>query len=271
MPELAEVEFFRRRWNPGLKKAVRSVHLNPKARVGRGLAVKILSHALVGKMLESSLAAAKQMAFRFEGGAWVGVHLGMTGRLECGNAKRAPTPHDHFVLTMSGGTELVFVDPRQFGRILFWQGDGLPPWWEKIPPAILSDAFTVDVVHAFLRRRARTPIKAVLLMQERFPGIGNWMADEVLWRAGFHPKAKAGGFGPKAVRKLHTTLHQVCTDAMDVIGTNWSDPPDSWLFNHRWKEGGRCPRSKKPLVRENVGGRTTCWSPERQKLGAERS
>ena len=55
-------------------------------------------------------------------------------------------------------------------------------------------------------------------MQERFPGIGNWMADEVLWRAGFHPQAKAGSFGPKSVRKLHATLREVCAEAMEVIG-----------------------------------------------------
>ena len=88
--------------------------------------------------------------------------------------------------------------------------------------------------------------------------------------AGFHPQAKAGSFGPKSVRKLHATLREVCAEAMDVIGKDWSDPPDTWLFNHRWKDGGRCPRSKKPLVREEVSGRTTCWSPERQVLGAER-
>lgn len=270
MPELAEVDYFRRRWDPGINRVVKAVRLNPRARVGRGIDAKEMAKALVGRKLLESFAAAKQMAFRFAGGAWIGVHLGMSGRLECGDAEREPTPYDHFVLSMSGGRELVFVDPRQFGRIQFWQGEGVPPWWAKIPPAILSPEFTEGVVAAFLRRRARAPIKAVLLMQERFPGIGNWMADEVLWRAGFHPKAKAGDFGPRAVRKLHRTLREVCAEAMAVIGKDWSDPPDSWLFNHRWKDGGRCPRAKKPLLREEVGGRTTCWSPERQVLGAER-
>ena len=270
MPELAEVEYFRRRWQPGVGRKVAKVFLNPKARIGRGLDVKAMSKALTGAKLLESFAAAKQMAFCFSGNVWIGVHLGMTGRLEAGDDDREPTPYDHFKLTMTGGKELAFVDPRQFGRIQFWQGEGVPPWWEKIPQAILSPDFTVGVVEVFLRRRARTAIKAVLLMQERFPGIGNWMADEVLWRAGFHPMAKAGAFGPKSVRKLHATLREVCAEAMEVIGKDWSDPPDSWLFNHRWKDGGRCPRSKKPLVREDVGGRTTCWSPERQVLGVER-
>ena len=270
MPELAEVEYFRRRWNPGIGRKVAKVFLNPKARIGRNVDTKALTKALTGAKFVESFAAAKQMAFCFSGDVWLGVHLGMTGRMEAGDADREPTPYDHFKLTMTGGKELVFVDPRQFGLIQFWQGAGVPPWWSKIPPAILSPEFTVGVVEVFLRRRARTAIKAVLLMQERFPGIGNWMADEVLWRAGFHPQAKAGAFGPKSVRKLHATLREVCAEAMEVIGKDWSDPPDSWLFNHRWKDGGRCPRSKKPLVREDVGGRTTCWSPERQVLGSER-
>ena len=270
MPELAEVDYFRRRWDVGLGRKVAGVTLNPKARIGRGVDAKAMSQALKGAKLLESFAAAKQMAFRFSGDVWLGVHLGMTGRLEAGDADREPTPYDHFKLTMTGGRELAFVDPRQFGRVLFWQGDGLPEWWAKIPPAILSAEFTVGVVVVFLRRRARTAIKPVLLMQERFPGIGNWMADEVLWRAGFHPQAKAGSFGPKSVRKLHATLREVCAEAMEVIGKDWSDPPDTWLFNHRWKDGGRCPRTKKPLVREDIGGRTTCWSPTRQSLGAER-
>jgi formamidopyrimidine-DNA glycosylase len=270
MPELAEVEYFRKRWDPGLGRTVRAVHLDPRSRVGRGLDSKALSKALAGKKLLSSHAAAKQMAFRFSGGVWIGVHLGMTGRLEGGDAEREPTKHDALVLEMSGGKHLVFVDPRQFGRVQFWQGEGEPTWWAKIPPAILSDDFTVGALAVFLRRRARTSIKAVLLMQERFPGIGNWMADEVLWRAGFHPQAKAGDFGPRAIRKLHRTLRAVCADAMRVIGKDWSDPPKSWLFNHRWADGGVCPKTRQPLHREEVGGRTTCWSPARQQLGAER-
>ena len=35
MPELAEVDYFRRRWDPGLGRKVARVHLNAKARVGR--------------------------------------------------------------------------------------------------------------------------------------------------------------------------------------------------------------------------------------------
>ena len=35
----------------------------------------------------------------------------------------------------------------------------------------------------FLARHPKLPMKAVLLLQPGFPGVGNWMADEILWRA----------------------------------------------------------------------------------------
>jgi formamidopyrimidine-DNA glycosylase len=210
------------------------------------------------------------MAFVLEGGVWIGVHLGMTGELLCLPGFPPAGRHDHLVLRTKGGRTLVFRDPRMFGRVQFWQGRGEPPWWRAIAPPLLSKAFTPEALSAFLRRRARSPIKAVLLMQERFPGIGNWMADEVLWRAGIHPRARAGDLGPRVARALHRTLREVCRDALRVIGKDWSDPPDSWLFNHRWEKGGRCPRTRGPLLHAAIGGRTTCWSPRRQVLGAER-
>jgi formamidopyrimidine-DNA glycosylase len=270
MPELAEVEYFRKRWDRAVGRAVAAVEIHPRARCCAGLSPAALRRALVGARLLRSLAAAKQMAFVFSGGAWLGVHLGMTGSLAELRPDEAPGRHDHLVLRFRGGPVVAFRDPRMFGRLRLHAGPGEPAWWTDLAPAILSPAFRAEDAAAFLRRRARSPIKAVLLMQERFPGIGNWMADEVLWRAGFHPKAKAGAFGPRAVRRLHATLREVCRDALRVIGKDWSDPPDSWLFNHRWEKGGRCPRTRGPLSHATVGGRTTCWSPRRQALGAER-
>jgi len=270
MPELAEVEYFRKRWDPALGDRVVAAEIHPAARCCRGVGPAALRRAVVGRRLLRSAAAAKQMAFLLEGGAWIGVHLGMTGELLCLPAGHPAGRHDHLVLRTRRGRTLVFRDPRMFGRIHLWKGKGEPAWWSSLAPAILSPGFTPGGLAAFLRRRARSPIKAVLLMQERFPGIGNWMADEVLWRAGFHPGAKAGRFGPESTRRLHATLREVCADALRVIGKDWSDPPDSWLFNHRWEKGGRCPRTRAPLLHATIGGRTTCWSPRLQVLGAER-
>lgn len=265
MPELAEVEYMRKRWDPGLGQRIKDVRLHPQAKVFRGADPTLLVERLTGATLRSSEAAAKQMLFRASGGAWLGIHLGMTGELATRPPGYEPARHDHLVLVQAKQC-LVFSDHRMFGRIQFAIATQAPSWWSSLAPAILSEHFTVKAVADFLQRRARAPIKAVLLMQERFPGIGNWMADEILWRACLHPRRLAGSLTPAEIKRLHKETRWVCDQALKTIGITFADPPQSWLFPHRWEDGGVCPRTKVPLVREDIGGRTTCWSPGRQPL-----
>jgi formamidopyrimidine-DNA glycosylase len=273
MPELAEVEFFRKRWSAGHGAKVVAVRLNEGKKVFRGSDPVLLKRQLAGARLLGSETKAKQMLFHFSGNGWLGIHLGMSGELRVEPATYAPTKHDHLILVQKE-RQLVFNDPRMFGGVLFHIGKDAPKWWTKIAPAILSHEFTVAAVAAFLQRRARAPIKAVLLMQERFPGIGNWMADEVLWRAAIHPRRKAGSLRSAEVHALHRECRKVCRLALDTIAGRGSYvPPDlnvhipkSWLFTHRWRPGGRDPRNGQPLAHATIGGRTTCWSPSRQKM-----
>jgi formamidopyrimidine-DNA glycosylase len=218
--------------------------------------------------LLSSHCHGKQMLFRFSNSLSLGIHLGMTGLLHSEAANYPETRHDHLILRQKKQA-LVFTDPRLFGRVLFHPGPDLPPWWNQLPPELLSPEFTLERLIAFLKRRAKAPLKAVLLMQEHFPGIGNWMADEILWRACLHPRTLAGSLNPKATRLLHREILWVSREAMRIISPDYSDPPKSWLFLHRWKDGGKCPQTGEPLLREQIGGRTTCWSPQRQPLRAK--
>ena len=284
MPELAEAEFFRKRWQLATRpdSKILRVHTHDAKKLFRTAPAPALRAALTDSVLTSSAAAAKQILFRFQRpaspsapsiDAWLGIHLGMTGDLSVAPPTHVPRKHDHLVLYTSAHA-LVFADPRLFGRIQFHLGSDAPAWWTKIAPALISPAFTVVAVSAFLKRRARAPIKAVLLMQERFPGIGNWMADEILWRAAIHPAQPAGSLRPIEVKTLWRECRAVARLALNTIaGRGDLIPadlnvaiPGTWLFNHRWSDGGRCPKTKKPLARAEIGGRTTCWSPTRQKL-----
>ncbi len=281
MPELAEVEYVRRRWNPGLNHVVSGVRLHPPAGVFKRCDVAELAQSLPGARLVGSEAAAKQILFRLVAAdtagtpLWLGIHLGMTGELRVRPPGLPAAKGDHLVLDQPGagpgelGRSLVFSDPRMFGRVRFHRGADVPDWWSEIAPAVTSPAFTVKAVSEFLRRRARAPLKAVLLMQERFPGIGNWMADEILWRAALHPARRCGDLTGAEIKRLHAETVWVARAALRIIGgadtPEWPDPPKSWLFQHRWADGGRCPRTRQPLERATIGGRTTCWSPARQK------
>lgn len=267
MPELAEVEFFRKQWDVGRKQKIVAVHLNSGKRIFRGIDLETLRQTLVGARLLESQAHGKQMLFRFSKNAWVGIHLGMTGKLEAvpsGQVPFSPAKHDHFVLRLAQRS-LVFTDPRQFGRVLFHIGRTAPPWWTRLPPSLLDPKFSLPFMDAFLRRHRVAPIKAVLLLQAGFPGIGNWMADEILWQAGVHPRRPAGKLLPAETKKLHRIIQSVSRTALRTVGVDYGDLPPAWLFDRRWKRGGRCPKDAAPLRHATIGGRTTCWCPTCQK------
>jgi formamidopyrimidine-DNA glycosylase len=263
MPELAEVEFFRKQWGGGVGQKILAVEVSPN-RVFRGVDLRVLRHTLTGATLRDSAAHGKQMLFRFSKNAWLGVHLGMSGKLRIVKHNAPPAKHDRLVLRQKQRS-LVFSDPRQFGRILFEVGRDAPDWWRRLPPQILSAEFTLDRMVAFLGRHGRAPIKAVLLLQPGFPGVGNWMADEILWQAGIHPRRHAGSLNRTELRKLLARTRSVTRTALRTIGGKWDDPPKNWLLHRRWRRGGHCPRDAAPLRHATIGGRTTCWCPTCQK------
>jgi formamidopyrimidine-DNA glycosylase len=269
MPELAEVEYFRRRWDAGLGQRVVRVALHGSKRVFRGSDSDAIERALRGGKLLGSETRGKQIAFRFSRGVWLGIHLGMSGKLRVESSDFVPGQHDHLALFQRKQT-LLFSDPRMFGRLRFHIGKGTPDWWASLPPAVTSRAFTVVGLRHILQRRRRTPLKGLLLMQEFFPGIGNWMADEILWQARLHPRTAAGALEEAEVRELWRTMRSICRIALKTIGADGSDPPADWLIHQRWTGNGHCPTHAIALARAAIGGRTTVWCERCQKLPLSR-
>ena len=95
MPELAEVEYFRRQWDSGFGRRVIRVATHSGKRVFRGTDVAALETALTGTRLLGSEGHGKQMLFRFSRGASLGIHLGMSGQLGVEAAGISPGKHDH--------------------------------------------------------------------------------------------------------------------------------------------------------------------------------
>lgn len=264
MPELAEVYYYSKQWDVGHGKPVRRVHVNPQARVYRGGDASDLPDQLTGATLKRTHTHGKQMLFAFSGGHWLTVHLGMTGELTAKPEPYEPAKHDHLVLHLSLSA-LVFTDPRKFGRIDYHQGPKPPTSWQELPPHPLSDEFTTTLIARALQRHARTPLKMLLLDQAYFPGIGNWMADEIMWQMKMLPQTPAGSLDTKQTRTLWRLIRKISAVSLETIGVNWGDPPANWLFKYRWDKGHACPRCDNTLVRESVRGRTACWCPACQK------
>lgn len=275
MPELAEVEWFRKQWDPRRGAAIVDVKLHPRKYVFRGTNTDALRESLIGRKLLRSSRSGKQMLFEFSGGnpeiigarenirSWLGIHLGMTGKTRVESADFRPSKYDHLVLYQKERA-LVFADPRQLGHVRFHYGKDEPVWWKDRPPEIDSREFDPAFFDSFLDRHRYTPIKAVLLMQNGFPGIGNWMADEILWRAEILPSKRSAKLNPAERAAIFRATKFVVRRSLETLGKDFSDPPKNWLIHQKWKRGGVCPIHKISLRHATIGGRTTAWCPKCQ-------
>ncbi|PYL37388.1 MAG: DNA-formamidopyrimidine glycosylase [Verrucomicrobia bacterium] len=264
MPELAEVEWYRKQWNPGLGDHIVDLSLHARNRVFRGTNTRALKENLIGEKLLRSRARGKQTLFNFSGDNWLGIHFGMTGKIRVESANFRPDKHDHLVLQQRERA-LVFTDARQFGRVRFHHAADEPDWWKSDVPEIISREFDQKFVDQFLDRHRKAPIKAVLLLQNGFSGIGNWMADEVLWRAKILPPRRAEKLRHRERAALLRAAKFVAKKSLETLGRDYSDLPRLWLIHQRWKRSGICPRHRTPLRRATIGGRTTAWCPRCQR------
>ena len=197
-------------------------------------------------------------------GPTIGLRFGMTGvlgvdgddgldELVYGPSRRDPAWVRLRIVTTSG--ELFVRDPRILGSV------ELDPNTAAFGP----DATTITAGQlAAAVRGSRSPIKARLLDQHRVAGVGNLIADEVLWRASIAPQRPAGSLGAVEVRRLHRHVRSTVADLLKRGGSHLGRMTD------QRKPGGCCPRDGTPLQRATVGGRTTWWCPAHQRQGARR-
>lgn len=260
MPELGEVAFHAKAWRPAVGQRVESVAVHEQARCARGISQAGLEGALRGCRLASWRSHGKRILMEFAPRQWLGIHLGMTGSLAARDLSAEPDRHDHLVIRCER-VMLVFRDPRQFGRLAWQESDQLPRAWRALPPQPQDDGFTFACFATACLRRKGSLLKSFLLQQDVFPGVGNWMADEISWRAALRPDRRVASLDEAERRALFRATRFVCRGAMRHIAPDYGDVPRSWLFHYRWKDGGRCPKTGEALRREEIGGRTTCWSP----------
>ncbi len=276
MPELAEVELARRQWAAYHGKSIVSVEVHPKARIYRDCPAPAL-RILKGKKLLSSKAHGKRMLFTFAPELHLEVHLGMSGKLSTAPLDHPEHKHDHLILRTAGqkGAALVFNDYRMFGRIMLH--DCADPWAD-LPPQPQDSKFSLTRVRKLIERHPKKPLKALLLDQAACPGIGNWMADEICWRLGLHPGIPTAQLDAASLRKeirfvtLGALKHvaekneTASTDGFAPGSYVSNVPPKNWLFQHRWKKGGTCPKCKSDLARDTIASRTTAWCPTCQQI-----
>ncbi|PUB11795.1 bifunctional DNA-formamidopyrimidine glycosylase/DNA-(apurinic or apyrimidinic site) lyase [Yoonia sediminilitoris] len=212
------------------------------------------------------------------------IHLGMSGRMlisghtvgDFHHPHPAPAKHDHVVLHMRSGTRITFNDARRFGAMDLMQTAQQDDHWliRDLGPEPLGNHFDETYLVAQLKNR-NTPIKSALLDQRILSGLGNIYVCEVLYRAGIHPKRKAGQISAKRVAAMVPIIRDVLTEAIAAGGSSLRDyrQADGELgyFQHGFqvydRAGENCltPECKKKITRIVQSGRSSFFCSQCQR------
>ncbi len=194
-------------------------------------------------------------------GVRLGVRFGMTGVLlidgDAGIDGLFYGPHDFRSewirggLAFDDGRKLILHDPRRMGRF-----EIAPDLSELGPDALTLTRKQFDeLVHT---RGDGPAIKARLLDQSSVAGVGNLLADEMLYRAGVDPRTPSGLLSLEQRDVLFKTFRQTMRTLQRRGGSHLGDHMEARF------PGAFCPRDGAPMLVATIGGRTTYWCSKHQ-------
>jgi formamidopyrimidine-DNA glycosylase len=265
MPELPEVESARRRAETALSgRRIVEVATVPDRLVFSGTTPARFAAALRGRRVERVHRKGKHLWIELDERPFPLFHFGMTGSFQIYRRVEDRPPHWKVEIRVQGGVRLAMPDARRFGRIRLREDpEAEPPLSELGADPLLAPPSPRELVELLRRRPA--PIKAVLLDQRLFAGVGNWIADEVLYQAGLRPDRPASSLGPSEVRKLRARLVAIVRRAV-AVDADSDRFPRTWLFHHRWGKSAEARTSRgEKIIHQTIGGRTTAWVPRRRR------
>jgi formamidopyrimidine-DNA glycosylase len=256
---MIEIEYYRRVAERTVGRVVERVHAPDAWYLKGGTTSAALRRVLRGATVTDARRIGKLLLLDTDA-ATVGLRFGMTGRLlvdgagpierlEYSSARQEPA-WTRFALWFAGGGSLEVVDPRRLGGVVLDPSLG----------HLGVDA--LEVRERDLRAAlgaSRAPLKAWLLDQSRIAGIGNLLADEILWRSDLDPNRPAATLDPDEVTALHRTLRRTVRLLTKRGGSHTGDLQIARV------RGATCPRDGAPLQRRTIGGRTTYSCPVHQR------
>lgn len=276
MPELPEVETTLRGVEPWLvKKKITDVVVRQRSL--RWPVPGEIGEELVGKKITDARRRGKYILLELSSGETLIIHLGMSGSLRILSSKDDDwRKHDHISLTVSGGKQLRFHDPRRFGCWLISEADLVAEethsLLKKLGPEPLDDTFDAEYLWQRMRNR-KVAIKQLIMNANEVVGVGNIYACEALFMSGISPKRGAGRVTKKQTELLVGAIKQVLGEAIEMGGTTLKDflnaEGEAGYFKQELRvydrEGEPCRECEKEVKRIVQSNRSTFYCSACQK------
>ena len=166
---------------------------------------------------------------------------------------------------LDDGGELAMTDGRRLGRILLRDDPereppvsklGFDPLLAMPPPKRFSE----------MVRARGSNVKSLLLDQSFAAGVGNWIADEVLYQAGIDPRRRVSSLTDAEARRMRAKLAAIVKRAVRCERRRFTLPPALGCSTAAGGSGGDAKTARgEPIEHVTIGGRTTAWAPSVQR------
>lgn len=237
MPELPELEVSKRCVDStSMHQRIEKIEVKD-GRVLGGVSAGELERGLEGRMFESTRRYGKHLFVGLDNGEWLLLHFGMTGGLKYYKDVAEEPTHARVLISFLSGYHLAFDDQRLFGKVDLIDDPDDYVEVHKLGPDPLDLDFPVFRERLEGRRGG---IKAMLMNQRVFAGIGNIYSDEILFQVRLHPKTSVGRLDESSLHSLHEQTGRVLRAAIE-LGADPGGLPAWFLLPHR-QEGADCPR-----------------------------
>ncbi|KAI8878066.1 hypothetical protein K501DRAFT_259279 [Backusella circina FSU 941] len=276
MPEIAEVERARLRIHRQLiDYKIIDMQVQPDNRIFVNQEAEEFKKMLLNKTLVDTKRRGKYFILLFDTEPHLVAHLGMTGGIRFKHEEEVWPPRFwKFQMTFQdpktdNTIHFGFKDPRRLGKLILVNGD--PLLCEPISKLGFDPVLDMPTYEDFCRRVSRraVPIKSLLLDQSFSAGVGNWVADEILYQAKVHPGEYTNTLREDELMGIYERTRSVCALAVKVEADE-SQFPDDWLMKYRWNKGKGFGKGVLPngvqLEFTTVGGRTSAIDPAKQIL-----
>jgi formamidopyrimidine-DNA glycosylase len=273
VPELPEVETIRTGLAPALvgRRFEHVEILDP--RLTRPFDPEPVAAELEGERVAGLERRGKYLIVRFESGRVLLIHLRMTGTLQHDpHELAADDPYRRAVVKLDDGSDVAYRDVRRFGTWLLLEPGELDDYLgSRVGDELLERSASARKLEPLLARR-RAPIKALLLDQRLFAGVGNIYADEALWWARIHPLRPGGELSRDDLAALLRGVRRALREGITRQGATLRDyrGPDgsTGRMQHEFRVYGRagepCTRCGTPIEKTRAGGRGTWYCPNCQ-------
>jgi formamidopyrimidine-DNA glycosylase len=252
MPELPEVEMYRRyAEETAMHQKITEIEIHhPKVLEGEEQNFREL---LLGDQFTSAGRWGKNLFLQTRNNNIVFMHFGMTGTLDYYNTSIETPKYARVVFSFENEFNLAYISKRMFGRL------GVVA---DIAQYVATKSLGADALDISLDQFTKTlavknkNIKAALLDQSVVAGVGNWIADEILYQAGIYPTSATKNLNQDQLQIIYKKMKEIMQTAIAVEAVR-EELPAHYITRYGRKTTIDCPKCKRPIEKTVVGGRGT--------------